>query len=78
LFNPERVRRLANPFRVECVFEFITQGCRCRSNLGLTFANAFGVFFNVNHCTETSSMALERLRDYNFRQLPSFSLGVAA
>ena len=32
-----------NPFRVQTVMANLTQGCRRRSNPGLTLANAFGV-----------------------------------
>ena len=44
--NPERVRWLANPFRVNdnsCLIP----GLSLRSNPGLKLANAFGVFIQV-------------------------------
>ena len=41
--NPERVRRLANPFRVGMYFRFELPRLSLRSNLGLKLANAFGV-----------------------------------
>jgi len=40
--NPERVRRLANPFRVNTKNYWRSQGSRS-SNPGLKLANAFGV-----------------------------------
>jgi len=41
--NPERVRRLANPFRVNSEIELQIPGLSLRSNPGLELANAFGV-----------------------------------
>ena len=43
--NPERVRRLANPFRVNTEINWVSQGSRS-SNPGLKLANAFGVISN--------------------------------
>jgi hypothetical protein len=40
--NPERVRQLANPFRVK-IFLDVIPGLSLRSNPGLKLANAFGV-----------------------------------
>ena len=45
-YNPERVRRATNPFRVDLFFLADTQGSRWRSNPGLRLANAFGVLTN--------------------------------
>jgi len=41
--NPERVRRLANPFRVKTLFDVMVPKVLASSNLGLKLANAFGV-----------------------------------
>src|SRR5215217_2124881 len=41
--NPERVKRLANPFRVKWTFMFLSPGLSLRSNPGLKLANASGV-----------------------------------
>jgi len=43
--NPERVKWLANPFRVKCLFKILIPGLSLRSNPGLELANAFGVNF---------------------------------
>jgi len=45
--NPERVRGLANPFRVQLTFMFLIPGFSLRSNPGLKLANAFGVLANA-------------------------------
>jgi len=50
--NPEGVRRLANPFRVQFYLIFWSQGCRCAPTPGLKLANASGVFWS-NFQTET-------------------------
>jgi len=41
--NPERVRQLPNPFRVQSYFFHRVPGLSLRSNPGLSLANAFGV-----------------------------------
>src|SRR6185369_17975092 len=46
--NPERVKWLANPFRVECLFKILIPGLSLRSNPGLELANAFGVNFQTH------------------------------
>jgi hypothetical protein len=47
--NPERVRRLANPFRVWTPFSLKDPGFSLHSNPGLKLANAFGVISKLNH-----------------------------
>src|SRR5215212_2469006 len=49
--NPERVRGLANPFRVQRILDVLIPGLSLRSNSGLKLANAFGVFiqFKLKH-----------------------------
>ena len=56
--NPERVRRLANPFGVGMYLRFEIPRLSLRSNLGLKLANAFGVILTVHakdieHVSET-------------------------
>jgi hypothetical protein len=41
--NPERVRQLANPFRVRMTFYVMAPRVLASSNPGLKLANAFGV-----------------------------------
>src|SRR5215213_4608322 len=52
--NPERVRRLANPFRVSADFGNSPPGLSLRSNPGLKLANAFGVTANAFGVTATA------------------------
>jgi hypothetical protein len=42
-FNPERIRRGRNPFRVRMNLVDVIPGLSLRSNPGLRLANAFGV-----------------------------------
>jgi len=46
--NPERVRQLANPFRVDEKFVVLIPGLSLRSSPGLGLANAFGVIIEFN------------------------------
>jgi hypothetical protein len=57
-FNPERVRRERNPFRVQSIFLYAYPGFSLRSNPGLKLANAFG----VNQSAAKESKRCERIK----------------
>jgi len=56
IIAPQRVRRPANPFRVQRLFDVLTPGLSLRSNPGLKLANAFGVFIQFRRPGEDFPM----------------------